>query len=470
MTPQHFHLADEVIVLGHGQIQEQGKWDQLKSRGRSQQMNKIIHVDSGAKSVEMATAKSMEISKRQQQTQLEVALDITRYYLNATGWGNFFLLVACTVLYSFFITIPQYWLKLWTESDQNQEWLFIGGYVILNFSAWVSTNGISCAPLSFFSKTESGSIINRFGQDLQLADRKLPLAISTMSVPVGVIALAVVLKDTTTGGQIGVALNMVLVVNATLLRLVESWTNLEISLGAIARLKRLEAEVPSENEAQETSTPPETWPSEGTVKVDGLTAAYGTNNVVLRDISLTIAAGQKVVLCGRTGSEALSTDTILSVLNKVHTRQYFSSEYHRDVVPSNGDPPPTSHHPVLDRQLTSLPPLSGGQAQLVALGRALLQVHAINASGAQPVVLLDEATAALDHETEALILNIIHEELTCKGYTAILVAHRLSTAVSNMRDGVDTVVLMADGRIQKLGSVKEVLGNESKNGSELSKE
>lgn len=41
-------------------------------------MNKIIHVDSAAKSVEMATAKSMEISKRQQQTQLEVALDITR--------------------------------------------------------------------------------------------------------------------------------------------------------------------------------------------------------------------------------------------------------------------------------------------------------------------------------------------------------------------------------------------------------
>lgn len=165
-------------------------------------------------------------------------------------------------------------------------------------------------------------------------------------------------------------------------------------------------------------------------------------------------------------SETLSNDTVLDVLNKVHMRQYISSEYHRDVVPSNDDPPPTSHHPVLDRQLTSLLLLSGGQAQLVALGRALLQVHAINASGAQPVVLLDEATAALDHETEALILNIIHEELTCKGYTAILVAHRLSTAVSNMRDGVDTVVLMADGRIQKLGSVKEVLGN----GSELSKE
>lgn len=129
----------------------------------------------------------------------------------------------------------------------------------------------------------------------------LVLDLLVAGIAVGVIALAVVLKDTTTGGQIGVALNMVLVVNATLLRLVESWTNLEISLGAIARLKRLEAEVPSENEAQETSTPPETWPSEGTVKVDGLTAAYGTNNVVLRDISLTIAAGQKVVLCGRTG-------------------------------------------------------------------------------------------------------------------------------------------------------------------------
>lgn len=45
--------------------------------------------------------------------------------------------------------------------------------------------------------------------------------------------LAVVMRGTTTSGQIGMALNIVLVANTTLLSLVESWTNLEISLGAM---------------------------------------------------------------------------------------------------------------------------------------------------------------------------------------------------------------------------------------------
>jgi hypothetical protein len=48
-----------------------------------------------------------------------------------------------------------------------------------------------------------------------------------------VVALAVFMWGTTTGGQIGMALNIVLVANTTLLGLVESWTNLEISLGAM---------------------------------------------------------------------------------------------------------------------------------------------------------------------------------------------------------------------------------------------
>lgn len=170
-------------------------------------------------------------------------------------------------------------------------------------------------------------------------------------------------------------------------------------------------------------------------------------------------------------SETLSNHTILNILDKVHMRRHFSStiHHHSGATRSPYDPSslPPSHDPILDRELSSLPPLSGGQAQLVALGRALLRVYALDASsGARPIILLDEATAALDHETEALIMNIIHEELTCKGYTVIIVAHRLSAAVSNMRDGVDVVVSMADGRIQKIGGVNEIMGPESESKNE----
>jgi ATP-binding cassette, subfamily C (CFTR/MRP), member 1 len=49
----------------------------------------------------------------------------------------------------------------------------------------------------------------------------------------GLITLAILIRGTTTAGQIGMALNIVLVANSTLLGLVTSWTNMEISLGAM---------------------------------------------------------------------------------------------------------------------------------------------------------------------------------------------------------------------------------------------
>lgn len=54
------------------------------------------------------------------------------------------------------------------------------------------------------------------------------------AIATGLITLAVLMSDTTTAGQIGMALNIVLVANTTLLGLVTSWTNLEISLGAMS--------------------------------------------------------------------------------------------------------------------------------------------------------------------------------------------------------------------------------------------
>lgn len=59
------------------------------------------------------------------------------------------------------------------------------------------------------------------------------LDLMVAAVATGVITLAVVMKGTVSGGQIGMALNIVLIANTTLLNLVESWTNLEISLGAM---------------------------------------------------------------------------------------------------------------------------------------------------------------------------------------------------------------------------------------------
>ena len=86
--------------------------------------------------------------------------------------------------------------------------------------------------------------------------------------------------------------------------------------------------------------------------------------------------------------------------------------------------------------------LSGGERQRIAIARAMLK----NA----PVVILDEATAYIDPENEALVQKAI-STLTV-GKTLIVIAHRLSTIV-----GADNIVVVKDGTIHTQGTHEKLL-------------
>lgn len=86
--------------------------------------------------------------------------------------------------------------------------------------------------------------------------------------------------------------------------------------------------------------------------------------------------------------------------------------------------------------------LSGGQAQRVALARAFLKDS--------PLVLLDEATANLDPEIEALVQAAMDDLF--KGRTVIVVAHRLNTVAH-----ADQIVVMDGGRAVEIGTHDELL-------------
>jgi ATP-binding cassette subfamily C (CFTR/MRP) protein 1 len=94
------------------------------------------------------------------------------------------------------------------------------------------------------------------------------------AVATSVVAIAVAFRGRISGSQVGIALNIMLVVNTTLLRLVENWTMLEVSLGAVARLKTLEKMTPSEGERGENFEPPKNWPSQGRIEFKDVTASY----------------------------------------------------------------------------------------------------------------------------------------------------------------------------------------------------
>ncbi|HLN49385.1 MAG TPA: lipid A export permease/ATP-binding protein MsbA [Steroidobacteraceae bacterium] len=86
--------------------------------------------------------------------------------------------------------------------------------------------------------------------------------------------------------------------------------------------------------------------------------------------------------------------------------------------------------------------LSGGQRQRISIARALLKDA--------PVLILDEATAALDNESE----RRVQQELAVlmRGRTTLVIAHRLSTV-----EGADRIIVLDHGRIAEMGNHQELL-------------
>jgi len=86
--------------------------------------------------------------------------------------------------------------------------------------------------------------------------------------------------------------------------------------------------------------------------------------------------------------------------------------------------------------------LSGGQRQRISIARALLKDS--------PVLILDEATAALDNESE----RRVQQELAVlmRGRTTLVIAHRLSTV-----EGADRIIVLDEGRIVEMGNHQELL-------------
>jgi ATP-binding cassette subfamily B protein len=223
-------------------------------------------------------------------------------------------------------------------------------------------------------------------------------------------------------------------------------------------------------------------PERGQLRVERLSFAYGDGEPVLRDVSLTLAAGEKLALVGPTGAGKSTLAKLMARLYDptegrvtfagIDLRQADVRSLRRriTVVPQEGflfagtirdnvriGRPDASDAEVdaalaslgLFDRFRSLPDgldtevnergsrLSAGERQLVSLARAAL---------ADPAVLvLDEATSSLDPGTEVLVERAL--EKLVEGRTVIVIAHRLSTA-----SRADRVGVVADGGLVELGT------------------
>ncbi|KAH8887988.1 putative multidrug resistance protein MDR [Thozetella sp. PMI_491] len=299
------------------------------------------------------------------------------------------------------------------------------------------------------------------------------------------VAIAVWFTNTTSRGAIGLAMVNLIYFNSSLSRLIHSWTNMETSLGAIARLRDFLQETPQEDHGISLAHPPEDWPSDGAIETKSLTSTYQPGGeTVLQDVSLAIYPGQKVGICGRTGSGKssllLSLLRLLEVqsgsiridghdissISSAAMRSHFTTIPQDPVVlpgtvRDNLDPlQEASDDELLVSALSKVGlwelicergglevsfdalGLSHGQQQLFSLARSLLHKSR--------VLLLDEATSSLDKQTDLEVHRVLRHEF--KDSTVLVVAHRMETIAD-----MDVVVVMDKGRVAEVGDPRELM-------------
>ena len=232
----------------------------------------------------------------------------------------------------------------------------------------------------------------------------------------------------------------------------------------------------------------------GEIRFERVTFAYGGTKPVIDDFSLTIRAGEKIGLVGRSGA---GKSTIVNLLLRFYDVELgtilidgqnisqVTQDSLRQAIGMMTQDTSLLHRSVRDNILYGRPDasdadmvraarraeaeefiahlhdpagrrgydahvgergvkLSGGQRQRIGIARVMLKDA--------PILLLDEATSALDSEVEAAIQASLYRVM--EGKTVVAIAHRLSTIAA-----MDRLIVMDQGRIVEAGDHRTLLAN-----------
>ena len=269
----------------------------------------------------------------------------------------------------------------------------------------------------------------------------------------------------------------------------DQWQSVQAAIAGAERVFEV-LDLPTETAPTERPLTPDL--SQG-IEVQNVSFAYHPSRTALADVSIEVRPGEHIALVGRTGAGKSTLVSLVSGLYPpsggrvkvagVDPRSFDETERRRilGVVPQSLQlfsgtlrDNLTLFDPLVDdtsvrraAELVGLGPLvaelpdglgtslagegrgsgtvlSAGQRQLVALARALLQEPAI--------LLLDEATAAIDGASDAAFRAALREAARRGGCAILTVAHRISTARE-----ADRVVVIEEGRVAEEGPPDELI-------------
>ncbi|CAH2350919.1 multiple drug resistance-associated protein-like transporter 1 [[Candida] railenensis] len=308
-------------------------------------------------------------------------------------------------------------------------------------------------------------------------------------------------------GLVGFVMAYTLSITEMLKSIIFRWAQLEARSISLERLFEY-CNLPTEAEMIiESNRPKESWPNDGTIEFRDYSTRYRENlDPVLRNVSLRIKPSEKIGIVGRTGAgkssltlaifriiesiggniniDGVDTSSIglfdlrsnlsiipqeahtiegsirqnldpfgnfsdkqlWKVLDLAHLRKHVESMKTRgfDKGDDDGDDDTAQEEFVgLDANVfEGGSNLSSGQKQLLCLARALLNTSKI--------LILDEATAAVDVQTDKIIQDTIRTEF--KDKTILTIAHRLDTIMDS-----DRVIVLDKGEVKEFDTIPELL-------------
>ncbi|KAJ7275443.1 hypothetical protein B0H12DRAFT_1199529 [Mycena haematopus] len=289
--------------------------------------------------------------------------------------------------------------------------------------------------------------------------------------------------------NVGFSLNMAIGFSGMILWWVRVLNDFEIQGNSLERIRGY-IDIEQEPKPTPAGIPPAYWPASGKLSVEGLSAKYSVDGPkVLHDVSFNIQSGERVGVVGRTGSGKSSLT--LALLRCIFTEGtvYYdgvpTSSINLDALRSNITIIPqipelltgslrknldlfdqfddaTLNSALRAAGLFALQSdmdegkitldseisagggnLSVGQRQILALARAIVR--------GSKLLILDEATSAIDYKTDTVIQSSLRNELP-RDTTLLTVAHRLQTIMD-----ADKIMVLDAGRIVEFDTPKELL-------------
>ncbi|XP_075996169.1 ATP-binding cassette sub-family C member 8 [Genypterus blacodes] len=277
-------------------------------------------------------------------------------------------------------------------------------------------------------------------------------------------------------GLVGLGLTYALMVSNYMNWMVRNLADMEVQLGSVKRINGLLKTEPENYEGLlSASQVPDGWPKQGEIKIQNLSVRYdSTLKPVLKNVNAHISPGQKVGICGRTGSGKSSfslaffrmvdmfegriviDDIDIAKLPLQTLRSRFSIILQDPILFSgtirfNLDPEMKATDEMLWEalEIAQLKPVvkslpggldatiteggenfSQGQRQLFCLARAFVRKSSI--------LIMDEATASIDMATESILQKVVMTAFADR--TVVTIAHRVHTILN-----ADVVIVMKRG-------------------------